>query len=68
MFAVASTLDRKDDVSVFGGYTYSIDLAHYRDQIMSIVDAAQAGQPEVPTGEVPLLPAGRAGPGSPRLP
>ena len=67
MFAVASTLDRKDDVSVFGGYTYSIDLAHYRDQIMSIVDAAQAGQPEVPTGEVPL-PAGRAGPGSPRLP
>jgi len=47
MFAVKSALDRKDDVSVFGSHTYAVDLAHYRDQILSIVDAPRLGHAEV---------------------
>lgn len=47
MFAVASNLHRKDDVSVFGNYTYIVDLAHYRDQILSIVDALEFAPPGV---------------------
>ena len=48
MFAVTNNGSGKDDVSVFGSYTYAADLAHYSDQILSIVDSHA---PDRTTGE-----------------
>ena len=34
MFAVTNYGSGKDDVSLFGSYSYAADLAHYCDQIL----------------------------------